>query len=57
MGKKVDSIFGSYGCDRCHQEVDRRTRLIDSQMATIYFFDGVIRTQKIMLAEGLITHA
>ena len=57
MGSKVPDIHGAYCCSACHDEIDRRTRTIPVEKAHLYHLEGVIRTQAIMLADGLISHA
>lgn len=59
-GQKVPDIFGAWGCSACHDVVDGRTMwtecedraaelLVDKQ-----FYEGVFRTQNILLNEGKI---
>ncbi|HFE2644366.1 TPA: nuclease domain-containing protein, partial [Yersinia enterocolitica] len=43
---------GAWGCGACHDECDRRTRLIDSDTARLYHAEGVMRTQYILRKEG-----
>ncbi|MGL5386661.1 MAG: DUF1364 domain-containing protein [Serratia sp. (in: enterobacteria)] len=42
----------AWACSACHDEVDRRTRKIDSDTARLYHAEGVMRTQYILIAEG-----
>jgi hypothetical protein len=56
MGHKTSDIHAAYGCSSCHDEVDRRTHHIKPTLARLYHLDAVIRTQRMMLSEGLITH-
>jgi len=54
MGIKNDDMFAAFGCSCCHNVIDGRLRTnIDYRM---YFYDAMVRTQKIWLKEGLITH-
>ncbi|HFQ9383994.1 TPA: nuclease domain-containing protein, partial [Serratia marcescens subsp. marcescens ATCC 13880] len=39
-------------CSACHDEVDRRTRLIDANDARLMHAEGVMRTQEILRKEG-----
>jgi len=59
MGAKCDDIHGSYGCHACHDYVDGRVqRPDDAHYALhrkIWFYEGVFRTQTILLEKGLIT--
>jgi hypothetical protein len=54
MGTKRHDIHGAYCCSACHDEIDRRTMRWDDVTAEICHMQGVIRTQEIMLREGLI---
>lgn len=58
MGAKRSDIHAAYGCSACHDYVDNRTWLSNHPhevtMKKIWFYEGVFRTQAIMLREGLI---
>ena len=54
MGAKRSDLHGAYGCSSCHDEIDRRTRVVDFEHARLLFLEGIIRTQEILLNEGLI---
>jgi len=54
MGLKNDDLFGAFGCSSCHDAVDGRLRT--NYDYKLYFYDGMIRTQKIWLKEGLVKH-
>jgi len=55
MGGKRHDLFAAYGCSSCHDEVDRRTtKILDGTKVRLWFMDGVIRTQQILLTEGVI---
>ena len=52
--KSLD-IHGAYGCQRCHDVVDGRLSTgWDSDLIKLWFLEGVIRTQELMVEEGLI---
>jgi hypothetical protein len=54
-GQKVPDIFGAWGCSSCHDAVDGRTDVLvcDHEVVTReYFYEGVFRTQNILLSEG-----
>ena len=54
-GQKVPDIFGAWGCSSCHDAVDGRTDVLvcDYEVVTReYFYEGVFRTQNILLSEG-----
>ena len=55
MAIKHSSIHGAYGCNICHDAVDGRRRVgwSENQMK-IWFLEGVIRTQQIMIDEGIL---
>ncbi|WP_440864539.1 DUF1364 domain-containing protein [Symbiopectobacterium purcellii] len=52
MGIKPDDLQAAWGCSACHDEVDRRTRHIDSDTARLYHAEGVMRTQAVLIEEG-----
>ncbi len=55
MGTKHADIHGSYACSRCHAVVDgEKHRNYSPDILKLYHLEGVIRTQKIMLDQGLI---
>lgn len=57
MGMKRPDIHGAYCCSACHDVVDGRSGFADEHkqmMYHIWHLEGVIRTQEIMLREGLI---
>ena len=58
MGAKRHDIHGAYGCSDCHDYVDGRRHLSNHPSEQfhrqIWFFEAVIRTQEILLAEGMI---
>lgn len=49
---KPDDIQAAWACSACHDEVDRRTRLIDANEARLMHAEGVMRTQEILRKEG-----
>jgi hypothetical protein len=54
MGQKVPDRFGSHSCSSCHDAIDGRrfaTEFTDDQMK-IMFWEGVFRTQKLLMDEG-----
>lgn len=54
MGLKPNDLFGAWACNCCHDEIDRRTRLMDAEAAHLAHLEGVIRTQAVLIAEGKI---
>ena len=53
-GIKPNDILGAYACSACHDEVDRRTRYIDTDIARLHHAEGVLRTQLLLLSQHLI---
>ncbi len=56
VGGKVSDIHGAYACSACHDEVDGRAMNFEEGRPRLmcYFYEGVIRTQTLMLEAGLI---
>lgn len=55
MGMKHDDLFGAFGCSRCHNIVDGRYEShIDEGIVKKYFYEGILRTQQILLNSGLL---
>lgn len=55
MGRKESDRFGAYGCYRCHDEVDGRTRHIENRdLVKVWFYEGIFRTQLALEHKGLL---
>ena len=55
MGAKMQDLFGAYCCSSCHDVVDNRAKAGQSRASiALDFFDGMVRTQEILLDKGLI---
>ncbi|MBU0703813.1 MAG: DUF1364 domain-containing protein [Chloroflexi bacterium] len=54
MGRKHHDLHGAWCCSSCHDEIDRRTRIMDAEAARLAHLEGVIRTQIVLLSEGKI---
>ena len=59
MGMKQHDLFGAWGCSSCHDVVDGRTETLNSQYysvceITLWHYEGMKRTQEILLNEGKI---
>lgn len=59
IGKKRLDIHAAYGCATCHAAVDRLPKIdhltsFDDAIKLLKFWEGVWRSQEIMLKEGLI---
>ncbi|MGL9724732.1 DUF1364 domain-containing protein [Sodalis sp. (in: enterobacteria)] len=52
---KPQDLFGAWACSRCHDEIDRRTRLTDAEYARLAHLEGVIGTQAVLLKEEKIS--
>jgi len=56
MGMKADDIHAAIGCNACHDAVDGRRSVMGytPNEVTMLFLEGVIRTQKLWIKEGLL---
>ena len=64
MGAKHVDIHGAYACSSCHDVVDGRVNhsygtgvnddVLDKVLAHIDHLEGVIRTQEIMISNGIL---
>ena len=55
IGRKQPDIFAAFACSSCHDAVDGRIDVNwDNTLVALWFYQGVIRTQEILLKEGLI---
>jgi len=55
MGRKKSSIHGAYACSDCHDVLDsRRGTMYTPQELRLFHLDAVIRTQEIMLKDGVL---
>ena len=54
MGIKPHDLLGAWACSSCHDEIDRRSRLIGPDEAALAHLEGVIRTQAILIKEGKV---
>lgn len=55
MGRKANDIHGAYGCSSCHDALDHRISCgFDSVELQVYHYDGMVRTQLILMEKGLI---
>lgn len=53
-GIKPNDLMGAWACSSCHDEVDRRTHVINNHDAKIHHLEGVMRTQAELLKEGKV---
>ena len=54
IGLKSNDLFGAWACSSCHDEIDRRSRNMDSADCALFHLEGVLRTQQALLLEGAI---
>lgn len=55
MAMKSPDILGAYCCSSCHDVIDGRVKTEISRKAIkIDFYDGIFRTQLILIEKGLI---
>lgn len=55
MGRKASDLHGAYGCSSCHSAIDDHTKNnIRKEDLTLYHYDGMVRTQLILMEKGLI---
>lgn len=55
MARKSNDIHGAWGCSACHDAVDGRQKTDYSrEVLKLWHLEGVIRTQQILLDEGVI---
>lgn len=52
MGLKPDDMQGAWACSACHDEIDRRTRKLETDFVRLAHAEGVFRTQQILKSEG-----
>ena len=54
VGQKAPDFLGAWGCNACHDEVDGRTRYLERDFVKLAFYEGVIRTQNVLIREGKV---
>ena len=56
MGAKRLDLHGAYCCSACHDAIDGRVAVSDIEPDTLrlWFLQGMVRTQEIMVNEGLV---
>lgn len=53
-GIKPPDLIATIACSSCHDEIDRRTHLVDAEYAKECALEGMARTQVIWLKEGKV---
>lgn len=51
---KAPDIMAARGCSACHDEVDRRTRILTKDEADLALLQGVMRTQAEYVKAGIL---
>lgn len=54
VGKKPHDLQGAWSCSACHDACDGRSRGVDRDTARQYHAEGVMRTQALLLNEGVL---
>lgn len=56
MGTKRHDLHGAWCCSACHDALDGRNRCHTETRETLdlYHHQGVVRTQEVLLAEGVL---
>lgn len=55
IGTKQADLFGAYSCSRCHSVIDgEKQKHWTPETIKLWHLEGIIRTQQIMLDQGLI---
>ena len=56
MGKKRLDLHGANCCSACHDAIDGRTKIpdVDPDTLRLWFLEGMVRTQEIMVDKGLV---
>ena len=55
MGYKANDIHSAYTCSPCHDAIDHRVNTTFTRCEIdLMFYDGVVRTQLILIEKGLL---
>ena len=56
LGIKENNLIGAWGCSVCHSIVDRRMYISEfsDEEIEIMFYEGIFRTQRELIAMGII---
>jgi len=55
-GMKSNDIHGAYGCSNCHDAVDGRMNTVfNVDELDVMFYEGIFRTQLILIDKGLLS--
>lgn len=53
-GMKAPDVMGAIACSACHDEIDRRTRVLETEFVRTAFYEGVLRTLAMWVREGIL---
>ncbi|TMS82482.1 DUF1364 domain-containing protein [Pseudoalteromonas sp. S554] len=54
VAQKCDDIHSAYACSDCHDVIDGRVREGNADEIIIYAYEGMVRTQKLLLEQELM---
>lgn len=54
VGMKPNDLQGAWACSACHDACDGRSKSINRSEARQYHAEGVMRTQAILIGEGVV---
>ncbi|WP_455887073.1 DUF1364 domain-containing protein [Pseudomonas rustica] len=54
VGFKPNDLQGAWACSACHDACDGRNRLVDRDTVRQCHAEGVMRTQAVLISEGLL---
>lgn len=54
VGIKPHDMQGAWACSACHDACDGRSSIVDRETARQYHAEGVMRTQAILISEGVL---
>ena len=53
-GMKAPDVMAAIACSACHDEIDRRTRVLEADFVRVCFYEGCMRTLAIWVREGIL---
>lgn len=54
MGMKHHDLIAAWSCSSCHDYVDNRGPRAPAELRERYLLDGIVRTQRMLLEQGVI---
>lgn len=52
VGQKAPDVCGAHACSACHDEIDRRTQVLERDFVLLAFYEGIVRTLALLAREG-----